>query len=322
MTSNLTDRYVAATLRRVPEKQRPEIERELRAAIADDLDARIEQGQSPVDAEYSVLAEMGDPYRLAASYTNHSLTLIGPDFYPAYIRSLKIVGWASLPIVFVVLAIIDFAQGKNVWGSIFGPLGSTITVAVYIAFVVTVMFAIADRAAASHTTTDLSDMAWKPENLAVEVPAPNLTRWGDVISQAVGSLLVVGFLLIDRFAPFVTAGSKGHDVSILDARLWGFWIPLYFVLLALAVALEFVRVSVRRWSPATTLIGNLLGLLGAAAIILTVLTTTVVNPELSNAPVIAQGSWIWWLIAALVALLWVGATINAWRPRTRKTVCA
>ncbi len=322
MTSNLTDRYVAATLRRVPEKQRPEIERELRAAIADDRDARIEQGQSPADAEYSVLNEMGDPYRLAASYTNHSLTLIGPDFYPAYIRCLKIVGWASLPIVFVVLAIIDFAQGKNVWGSIFGPLGSTITVAVYIAFVVTVMFAIAERAAASHAATDLSDMAWKPENLAVEVPAPNLTRWGDVFSQAVGSLLVVGFLLIDRFAPFVTAGSRGHDVSILDPRLWDFWIPLYFVLLVLAVALEFVRVSVRRWSPATTLIGTLLGLLGAAAIILTVLTTTVVNPALSNAPVVAEGSWIWWLIAALVALLWVAATINAWRPRTRKTVCA
>ena len=322
MTSNLTDRYVAITLRRVPEKQRREIERELRAAIADDLDARLEQGQSPTDAEYSVLKKMGDPYRLAASYTNHSLTLIGPDFYPAYIRCLKVVGWASLPIVFVVLAIIDFAQGKNVWGSIFGPLGSTITVAIYIAFIVTVMFAIADRAAATHSGSDLSDMAWKPENLAAEIPAPSLTRWGDVISQVVGSLIVVGFLLVDRFAPFVTAGSKGHDVSILDPRLWDFWIPLYFVLLVFAVALEFVRVSVRRWNPATTLIGNLLGLLGAAAIILAVLTTTVVNPALSNAPVVAQGSWIWWLITALVALLWIGVTINAWRPRTRKSVSA
>ncbi|MCU1421030.1 MAG: hypothetical protein JWN36_681, partial [Microbacteriaceae bacterium] len=44
MTGPLVDRYVAATLRRIPEKQRPEIDRELRAAIADDVDARVEQG--------------------------------------------------------------------------------------------------------------------------------------------------------------------------------------------------------------------------------------------------------------------------------------
>jgi hypothetical protein len=31
----------------VPEKQRPEIEKELRAAIADDVDARIDQGDKP-----------------------------------------------------------------------------------------------------------------------------------------------------------------------------------------------------------------------------------------------------------------------------------
>ena len=42
--NTLTDRYVAATLRTVPEKQRPDIEKELRASIADAIDDRLEAG--------------------------------------------------------------------------------------------------------------------------------------------------------------------------------------------------------------------------------------------------------------------------------------
>ena len=46
-SSTLTDRYVAATLRTLPEKQRPDIEKELRASIADAVDDRIERRGRP-----------------------------------------------------------------------------------------------------------------------------------------------------------------------------------------------------------------------------------------------------------------------------------
>src|SRR4051794_17665934 len=49
--NTLTDRYVAATLRSLPERQRPEIERELRASIADAVEDRIEGGTKPKAAE-------------------------------------------------------------------------------------------------------------------------------------------------------------------------------------------------------------------------------------------------------------------------------
>ena len=38
--TTLTDRYIAATLRSVPEKSRGDLERELRASIGDAIDAR------------------------------------------------------------------------------------------------------------------------------------------------------------------------------------------------------------------------------------------------------------------------------------------
>jgi hypothetical protein len=315
MTATLTDRYVIATLRRVPEKQRPEIDKELRAAIADDMDARIDQGDKPAAAEYATLKDMGDPYRLAASYSGHNLTLIGPDLYPVWIRSLKLVCWASLPIVAVVLAAIDFAQGRNVWASVFGPLGTTISVGIYLTFAVTVVFAIAERTQPK-SADDKRRQVWTPESLAVEIEPPSITKWGDVLSQIVGTAFVVAALLIDHFAPFVK-DRAGHTVSVLDPHLSTFWIPFYLVLLALAIILEFVKVRVGRWRVGTAVAGTLLGLVGVAALITSVTTTTVVNPALASGPLFAAGSWMWWIVAAVIGVVWLGVTINLWRPSTR-----
>ena len=66
--ATLTDRYVDATLRGVPQAKRADIERELRASIADAIDARADSGDSSADAEVAVLTELGDPARLAAGY--------------------------------------------------------------------------------------------------------------------------------------------------------------------------------------------------------------------------------------------------------------
>ena len=67
MTTTLTDRYVAATLRRVPARQRADIDTELRGLIADAIDGREEAGADKADAEVQTLTELGDPVRLAPS---------------------------------------------------------------------------------------------------------------------------------------------------------------------------------------------------------------------------------------------------------------
>ena len=67
----LTDRYVAATLRSIPVDKRDDIDRELRASITDAVDARVESGSDPAEAEERVLTELGDPARLAAAIRAH-----------------------------------------------------------------------------------------------------------------------------------------------------------------------------------------------------------------------------------------------------------
>ena len=47
----LTDRYVAATLRSVPKRQRADIDAELRALIADGIEDRLEAGATTESAE-------------------------------------------------------------------------------------------------------------------------------------------------------------------------------------------------------------------------------------------------------------------------------
>ena len=70
ITTDLTDRYVWAVVRSLPEDQRDEVGRELRASIEDAIETRLEAGESAKDAEVNALQELGDPSRLAGQYAD------------------------------------------------------------------------------------------------------------------------------------------------------------------------------------------------------------------------------------------------------------
>ena len=59
--STLTDRYVWGVLRAVPTAQRADLEPEIRALVADAVEARIAAGVVPAEAERAAIAELGDP---------------------------------------------------------------------------------------------------------------------------------------------------------------------------------------------------------------------------------------------------------------------
>ena len=84
--TNLTDRYVSAVLSGVPSGDRPELEREIRALIADTVDAKAADGTLDADAaERAALTELGDPGALASRYTTGRADyLLGPNVYPVW----------------------------------------------------------------------------------------------------------------------------------------------------------------------------------------------------------------------------------------------
>ncbi|MFT8395973.1 permease prefix domain 1-containing protein [Propionibacterium sp.] len=97
MNATLTNRYIAAVIRTIPQRQRNDVARELGASIADQVDARVAAGEETATAEREVLTDLGDPDALAAGYTDRPLQLIGPHYYLAWWRLLKVL-WAIVPV--------------------------------------------------------------------------------------------------------------------------------------------------------------------------------------------------------------------------------
>ena len=196
MTSTLTDRYVDAAMRTVPEKQRPDLSAELRASIGDQIDARVDSGEPQEAAERAVLTELGDPDKLAAGYTDRPLHLIGPRYYLDWWRLLKLLMWIVPP-----FAAFGIALGQALSGAPFGTIiGSTIAgvigVIVHLAFWTTLVFAVIER-----TAGKAGDAALAPWTLAqLPVPRESGAKLGDLIGRvvylAVWAVAIVWDLLI------------------------------------------------------------------------------------------------------------------------------
>jgi hypothetical protein len=153
-TTTLTDRYVDAILRRLPERQRPDIEKELRASIADAVDDRLDAGTDPAEAERAALTELGDPARLAAGYADRPLHLIGPAFYLDYMRALTALLAIVVPTVAAAVGLVQIVRGDTVGRVIGESIGAAMTTAVHIAVWTTLAFAIIDRTPALRLTAN------------------------------------------------------------------------------------------------------------------------------------------------------------------------
>ncbi|MGK4579539.1 permease prefix domain 1-containing protein [Kitasatospora sp. HPMI-4] len=327
MTAALTDRYIAATVRRVPDKQRREIEQELRAAIADDVEARIRRGEAPADAEYAALCELGDPDRLAARYAHPAVALIGPDTYPEYLHALRGACKNVLPFVYIVLALIHRAHGENAWAALLRPIGSTMTVAVYLAVCVTVVFVIADRARGTRPeaglATALRTPDWTPDRLpAAEQPRP-ATR-NRLVTGILKAAALVAALFAQRVLSPVTTPAGVH-VPLINPSLWGFWIPYLITVLTLTALLNAAGLRMRRSSPATAVAGAALTLAATAPLAWLFWQARVLNPALADsagalARLTAPGNWIAWLAVLTLTLATAGALAEAWRTLHRDRV--
>jgi hypothetical protein len=317
----LTNSYINATLRSVPRGQRGDIERELRASIADDVDGRIEAGATPADAEFAALNQLGDPARLAANYSGRTLTLIGPNTYITYITTLKVVASTAVPIVFLVLLIVALVKKTALSSAIFGALGPALTVAVYLAVALTVMFALVDRAATRGSDASHWGNVWSPKSLPTE-DRPLPKTWVETVwSLVFVIILVAGVIMVHTDSPITR---NGKAVQILAPSLWAFWLPYFLVILLLGIVLDFVRLGVGRWHPAPTLAGTLLTLAGAIPLVVLTWQSKIVNPAFwsaLNAPQFSDpGGWLSIVVALFFMLVAIGNIADEWSKRKRNFV--
>ena len=273
---SLTDRYVWAATRRLPEAQRADVEAELRTTIADMIDTRL--GATGADAsafavaESAALTELGDPALLAQGYRGRPDYLIGPDFYGDYLRLLKLL----LAIVPAAagggVALASILGGEGVVDALISGAGVAFVAAVNVAFWATLGFAIAERSGAR--PIEHGGHAWEPSRLP-ELPSAGRITPGDAIGSAVVGALLIVAILWQRDASWLSSAG-GEPVPLLNPDQWAFWLPFVIVVIAAGVVLDLVRLWRGRWSVplavATTVLDALLvipflGLLGAGPMI-------------------------------------------------------
>ncbi|MCT1364333.1 MULTISPECIES: permease prefix domain 1-containing protein [Microbacterium] len=267
-TSTLTERYISATIRSLAPEAQDEVRAELEAAIADAVDARREQGESPEEAERAVLTDLGDPGILAAGYADRPLHLIGPRYYLTWWRLLKLLLFIVPPFAAVGVAIGQLINGADP-GEVIGAVVSVmLSVIVHLCFWVTLVFVVLERTGAD------TGVRWDVDQLPE--PTEHGAARADVIASLVFLLAGIGAIVWDATLGFFPTG--GDPIPILAPALWPVGIG---VLLALMIAEAGLAVAVyarRRWTVAAAVVNTVLAVAFAVWALTLLLRGELLNP--------------------------------------------
>jgi hypothetical protein len=283
-TASLTERYVETAMRTVPEKQRGDLGAELRASIDDQVEARVDNGESHDAAERAVLTELGDPDKLAAGYTDRPLWLIGPRYYLTWWRLTKLL-WAIVP----VCAAFGVALGQTLAGSSFGEIvGSVWSVAlavvVHIGFWTTLVFFIVERSARGADAGLVTP--WSPDDLPE--PRQSGTGLGDLIASLVFLAVAAGAIVWDHFIGF--GWTPDGWVSFLAPGLWPWWIGALFVLMVLEALLAISVYAKGRWDIGSATVNLFLNLTVAGGALWLLSQQQLINPAFFPAVIPADSA--------------------------------
>lgn len=275
--ASLTDRYVWAVLRSLPEAQRADIDRELRATIADTVDGKIESGSKSFDAEREALTELGDPYKLAWGYADRPLHLIGPALFPDYIRLLRVLYFVVLPIVVVVvflaLVLAKSLEGESLWDAVGAIWAVAFGVAVHLGFWTTLVFAVLERTQPKGEPI----MKWDPSSLP-QLPVKGTVRALDTGAALVWLTFFVLALVGQQFFSPVY-DSSGDQLPVINPALWSFWLPYFIGLAVFEAVFAIVLYRVRRWTVPLAIVNTVLALAFAIPAILLLWTGDVMNSQ-------------------------------------------
>ncbi|WP_433586124.1 permease prefix domain 1-containing protein [Microbacterium hydrocarbonoxydans] len=277
-TATLTERYIAATVKSLRPDAQDDVRAELGASIADAIEARLEAGESPTDAERAVLTQLGDPGILAAGYAERPLHLIGPRFYLTWWRLLKL-----LLMIVPVCVLVAAALGQTIAGAPVGEIIASAIVAtggtiIHICFWTTLVFVVLERTGSS-TSID----KWDVDQL------PELTENGPGRNELIGSLvflgLAVGALVWDRLRGFIPA----ETLPILNPDLWPWSIGLLLLLIAAEAVFAIVIFRRGGWTVGVAVVNTILALAFLAWVLVLLLRGELVNPDFLAYAVTAGG---------------------------------
>jgi len=238
---NLIDRYVFEVGRRLPRKNRADIQAELRSLLSDSLEARV-TGEPTEEDIVAVLEEFGAPKKVAASYYPRGQYLIGPVLYPIF-RLVAMITVASVIGAQLLAVGVDviFSDGAiNLTGFLVSILSSIPSVFGGVVIVFAILQWLDVKA-------DIDEEVWKPLDLPETTEFETVKRWERSIGIA-GGVYILGLLNLfpDKIGVVIHPGGEFFDNPVILQYL-----GLINISIILSIALDIYLLWQGKWKNLT-----------------------------------------------------------------------
>jgi hypothetical protein len=255
----LIDRYVREIGRKLPQKTRADIEKEIRSAVEDMLDDRSKKEGRAVDEEMTiaVLKEYGNPETVAASYLPERY-LIGPQLFPIF--------WLVTQIVFAVLTTLTViamgfalfssnATPAEFWSDFFKLLGQYFSGMMAAFGNIVLVFALIQRFATGWEFTSKDEKKdWNPRDLPDVEDADQVSIAGTVAEIV---FIVLGLILFNFYPQYIGIygfTSEGRFFAPILSDAFFSYMPWINLLWGLQFALDVWLIQQRRWQAGSRLL--------------------------------------------------------------------
>lgn len=245
-SKELIDRYVYDTVRRLPEKQRKEMEVEIFSFINDTIEEN-NINEDNIEEIKKMLIQMGSPKELAKKYQDQEQYLIGPSYYENYKWTLKIVFLATtlgMLIANFVLPMIDMTVTIE---NIFKQFMVNYMASLMIGFsAVTIIFACMEKEYIRIQKKDIWNIDELPKISSRQV---NIKR-GSVI---LGIVFTVFFIILFNFIPQligINIMEEGKLISypIFNLEVLRTVLPLFNIAMLLGVIRDIAKTVEGRYT--------------------------------------------------------------------------
>jgi len=318
----LVERYIYAVTKSLPEKQRSDIEQELRSLIEDMLSGQAKNDTPTAKDVTAVLLELGDPALLADQYRAKKSYLIGPENYDTYFLVLKIVLAAVAFGITLAMTISYFVEPPASIIELFAGYFSAIFGALLQVFAwVTVIFAIIENRNLP-VSREFKDEYWSPSDLP-ELPDKNLTI--KPIESIVGLLFAaIAIIIFNTAEHLISIYSLSDDgvmriIPLFNQEGFRSLLPLLNAMLAIGIIKESLKLVIRKWTRGLALINLVFNLLSFGLFVLFIRGDDLWNDvffafwvEAGLIPADADPLFLWSrVITGLIAVVALGFLIDS-----------
>jgi hypothetical protein len=251
---NLIELYVNEVGRHLPQKNRSDIEAEIRSVLQDMLDERVKQTGQAVndDMILDILREYGSPEKVAASYQGER-HLIGPRLYPTFEKVLFTIWPITVILALVGMGIslsLSHSTARDVIGIISESFWSMIGSVISTLGILVLIFAILERTVPEFQLKTRDVKEWDPRSLK-KVSPPDQVKPVELLVEIFFAGLAI---MIFNFFPEVI----GFTPSLNSVVETGTWQTVVFTSLLSETFLKYIPFLTGIWGLTILLNGILI----------------------------------------------------------------